>query len=82
MSLVQQLCELLEQVNGGDKNMKKDEILEILGSVREEVKQEYKAEIKGIFGSYAFVFPLRFFLCVLCASVVKIPQFQRGEGVV
>jgi predicted nucleotidyltransferase len=33
--------------------MKKDEILEILGSVKEEVKQEYKAEIKGIFGSYA-----------------------------
>ena len=33
--------------------MKKDEIVEILGSVREKVKQEYKAEIKGIFGSYA-----------------------------
>jgi predicted nucleotidyltransferase len=33
--------------------MKKDEILEMLGSVKEEVKQEYKAEIKGIFGSYA-----------------------------
>ena len=58
--------------------MKKHEILETLGSVREEVEREYELEIKGIFGSYAFVFPLRFFLC---ASVVKIPQFQRGEGV-
>ena len=31
----------------------KNEILEILGEVREEVRREYKAEIKGIFGSYA-----------------------------
>ena len=33
--------------------MKKDEILEILEAVRGEVKQRYKAEIRGIFGSYA-----------------------------
>ena len=33
--------------------MKKDEILEVLEEVKEEVKHKYKAEIKGIFGSYA-----------------------------
>lgn len=33
--------------------MKKEEILEILEGVKEEVKREYKSEIKGIFGSYA-----------------------------
>ncbi len=33
--------------------MKKEEILEILEGVKEDVKREYKAEIKGIFGSYA-----------------------------
>ncbi len=31
----------------------KSEILEILGEVQEEVRRKYKAEIKGIFGSYA-----------------------------
>ena len=31
----------------------KKEILEILQGVKEEVKREYKAEIKGVFGSYA-----------------------------
>ncbi|MFC1716591.1 nucleotidyltransferase family protein [Candidatus Poribacteria bacterium] len=33
--------------------MKKEEILEVLNGVKEEVKREYKVEIKGIFGSYA-----------------------------
>lgn len=33
--------------------MKKDEILKILAEVKEEVDRDYKAEIKGIFGSYA-----------------------------
>ena len=33
--------------------MKKDEILEVLEGVKEEIKHKYKAEIKGIFGSYA-----------------------------
>ena len=33
--------------------MTKDEILKILEEVKEEVDQEYKAEIKGLFGSYA-----------------------------
>ena len=33
--------------------MKKDEILKILEGVRKEVRQRYKAEVRGIFGSYA-----------------------------
>ncbi len=33
--------------------MKKDDILRILGDVKEEAKQNYKAKIVGIFGSYA-----------------------------
>ncbi|MEA3221871.1 MAG: nucleotidyltransferase family protein [Thermodesulfobacteriota bacterium] len=33
--------------------MKKDEILKILEGVKKDVRQRYKAEIKGIFGSYA-----------------------------
>lgn len=32
--------------------MKKDEILKILGSLKGIVRQQYKAEISGIFGSY------------------------------
>lgn len=32
--------------------MNKEEIIKILEEVGEEVKQKYKAEIKGIFGSY------------------------------
>ena len=33
--------------------MKKEEILETLASLKEEARREYKAELKGIFGSYA-----------------------------
>ena len=33
--------------------MKRDEILMTLEAVREEVRQRYKAEIRGIFGSFA-----------------------------
>lgn len=33
--------------------MKKEEILEALVSLKEEARQEYKAELRGIFGSYA-----------------------------
>lgn len=33
--------------------MTKNRILEILGDLKEEVSRNYKAEIKGIFGSYA-----------------------------
>lgn len=33
--------------------MKKEEIINILRETRDDVKQKYKAEIKGIFGSYA-----------------------------
>lgn len=33
--------------------MKKYEILKMLERIRGEVKQKYKADIKGIFGSYA-----------------------------
>jgi predicted nucleotidyltransferase len=33
--------------------MKKDDILKILGNVKGEVEQDYKAKIIGIFGSYA-----------------------------
>ena len=33
-------------------NMSKDEILETLGSLKAEARQRFKAEIKGIFGSY------------------------------
>ncbi len=33
--------------------MKKDDILKILENVKEEAKQNYKAKIVGIFGSYA-----------------------------
>jgi predicted nucleotidyltransferase len=32
--------------------MSKDEILETLGSLKAEARQRFKAEIKGIFGSY------------------------------
>ena len=32
--------------------MKKDEILKILISLKDSVRRQYKAEIKGIFGSY------------------------------
>ena len=35
------------------KHKTKDEIIEILNEVKDEVKIKYKAEIKGIFGSYA-----------------------------
>lgn len=35
------------------KQKTRDEIIEILNEVKEEVKRKYKAEIKGIFGSYA-----------------------------
>ena len=33
--------------------MRKDKILKILEGVKKEAKDKYKAEIKGIFGSYA-----------------------------
>jgi predicted nucleotidyltransferase len=33
--------------------MNKDEILTLLEGVKEEAKEKYKAEIKGVFGSYA-----------------------------
>ena len=33
--------------------MGKEEILETLTSIKDEVRQKYKAELKGIFGSYA-----------------------------
>jgi predicted nucleotidyltransferase len=33
--------------------MTKDEIIKILNEVKDEVKGKYRAEIKGIFGSYA-----------------------------
>ncbi len=33
-------------------NISKDEILKTLGSLKAEVRQRFKAEIKGIFGSY------------------------------
>ena len=33
--------------------MKKEEIIKILKTIREEIRKNYKAEIKGIFGSYA-----------------------------
>ncbi len=32
--------------------MKKDEILKILISLKDNIRRQYKAEIKGIFGSY------------------------------
>ena len=32
--------------------MKKDDILKILGGIKDEAKQNYKAKIVGIFGSY------------------------------
>jgi predicted nucleotidyltransferase len=32
--------------------MRKSRILRILGSLKESIRQEYKAEITGIFGSY------------------------------
>ncbi|MFH0772082.1 MAG: nucleotidyltransferase domain-containing protein [Candidatus Omnitrophota bacterium] len=32
--------------------MKKDEILKILVSLKDNVRRQYRAEIKGIFGSY------------------------------
>ena len=32
---------------------KKNDILKILGEVKNEVRQRYKTDIKGIFGSYA-----------------------------
>ncbi|MFH1440488.1 MAG: hypothetical protein ABIH18_00370 [Candidatus Omnitrophota bacterium] len=32
--------------------MKKNEILKILGSLKGIVRQQYKAEIAGVFGSY------------------------------
>lgn len=32
--------------------MNKNEIIKILGSLKEIVRQQYKAEISGIFGSY------------------------------
>jgi predicted nucleotidyltransferase len=35
------------------KHKTKDEIIKILNEVKDEVKSKYKAEIKGIFGSYA-----------------------------
>lgn len=35
------------------RRMTKDEIIEILNEVKDEVKGKYRAEIKGIFGSYA-----------------------------
>ena len=35
------------------KHKTKDEIVKILNEVKDEVKSKYKAEIKGIFGSYA-----------------------------
>jgi predicted nucleotidyltransferase len=33
--------------------VKKEEILEILKSLKDEARQSYKAELKGVFGSYA-----------------------------
>ena len=33
--------------------MAKEEIIQTLTSIKEEARQKYKAEIKGIFGSYA-----------------------------
>jgi len=33
--------------------LKKDEIIKILDEVKNEARQRYKADIKGIFGSYA-----------------------------
>jgi predicted nucleotidyltransferase len=33
--------------------MKREEILKILKSLKEEVRERYKVEIEGIFGSYA-----------------------------
>jgi hypothetical protein len=33
--------------------MRKNQILKTLESLRDEVRQNYKAEIKGIFGSYS-----------------------------
>lgn len=33
--------------------MTKDEILRTLEFLKEEIRQKYKAEIKGIFGSYS-----------------------------
>jgi len=36
-----------------EKVMKRDEILKILEGARKGARQKYKAEIKGIFGSYA-----------------------------
>lgn len=33
--------------------MSKEEILHILLSLKEKIKKDYKAEVKGIFGSYA-----------------------------
>ena len=33
--------------------MKKDEVLKVLERAKKEARQKYKAEIKGIFGSYA-----------------------------
>lgn len=33
--------------------MNKEEIINTLSSLKDEVKREYKAELKGIFGSYA-----------------------------
>jgi len=33
--------------------LKKEEIISRLSSVKEEIKKEFKADIKGIFGSYA-----------------------------
>ena len=35
-----------------DKEMKKEEIIKRLKKVRNEVGRKYKAQIKGIFGSY------------------------------
>lgn len=36
-----------------DWKMKKDEVLKILQDVNEEIRQRYKARIKGVFGSLA-----------------------------
>lgn len=32
--------------------MKKEEIIKILQELKDEIRQRYKAEVKGIFGSY------------------------------